>query len=99
MRCYFLHGGRIDGIEILPSGLSDKDAIARAHLLSLRRKGPFDGFEVWHRNRCVFRLQAPSSAETVVPTSRWSHRPLTDDRTRRDALSPDWPWPVAGRGH
>ena len=59
MRCYFLHGGHIDGIEILPSGLSDKDAIARAHLLSLRRKGPFDGFEVWHRNRCVFRLQAP----------------------------------------
>ena len=33
MRCYFLHGGHIDDIEILPSGLSDKDAIARAHLL------------------------------------------------------------------
>ena len=99
MRCYFLHDGHIDGIEILPSGLSDKGAIARAHMLSSVRKAPFDGLEVWHRNRCVFRYQAPPSAETVAPISRWSQRPLSDDRTRRDALSPDWPWPVAGWRH
>jgi hypothetical protein len=55
MRCYFLNDGHIAGVEILPPGISDKDAIARAHVLSLKRKGPFDGFEVWHRNRMVFR--------------------------------------------
>ena len=62
MRCYFLRGGRIAGVEILPLGLSDEDAIARAHALSAKRKGPFDGFEVWDRARFVFRR--PPSAET-----------------------------------
>ena len=32
MRCYFLRA-------------LDEDAIARAHTLSSKRKGPFDGFE------------------------------------------------------
>jgi hypothetical protein len=95
MRCYFLNDGHIAGVEMLPPGISDKDAIARAHVLSLKRKGPFDGFEVWHRNRMVFRLEAPPSAETVVPISRWTQRQSTDDGTRRDALAPEWPWPVA----
>lgn len=49
MRCYFLNDGHIAGVEMLPLGLSDKDAIARAHMLSAKRMGPFDGFEVWHR--------------------------------------------------
>jgi hypothetical protein len=55
MRCYFLRGGRIAGVEILPSDLSDEDAIARAHALASKRKGPFEGFEVWDRARFVFR--------------------------------------------
>jgi hypothetical protein len=55
MRCYFLNDGHIAGVEILPPGLSDKNAVARAHMLSLKHKGLFDGFEVWHRNRMVFR--------------------------------------------
>jgi hypothetical protein len=91
MRCYFLNDGHIAGVEMLPPGISDKDAIARAHVLSLKRKDPFDGFEVWHRNRMVFRLQAPPSAETVVPISRWAQRQLTGART---PLAPEWPWPV-----
>ena len=95
MRCYFLNDGHVAGVEVLPPGLSDNGAIARARLLFSQREGPLDGFEVWHRNRMVFRLHASPSAETVVPMSRWSERPSTDDRTRRDALSPDWPWPVA----
>jgi hypothetical protein len=95
MRCYFLNDGRIVGVEMLPPGLSDKNAIARAHMLALERKSPFDGFEVWHRSRMVFRYQAPSSAETVAPTRPRSERPLTDDRTHLDALGPDWPRPVA----
>ena len=95
MRCYFLHNGHIAGVEMLPRRLSDKDAIARARVLALKRKGPFDGFEVWHRNRMIFRFEAPPSAETVVPISRWAQRQLADDGTRRDALSPEWPWPIA----
>ena len=62
MRCYFLRGGRIAGVEILPLGLSDEHAIARAHALSSKRKGPFDGLEVWDRARFVFRRSG--SAET-----------------------------------
>lgn len=31
MRCYFLRGGQIAGVEILPLGLSDEEAIAKAH--------------------------------------------------------------------
>ncbi len=61
MRCYFLRGGRIAGVEILPLGLSDEDAIARAHALSAKRKGPFDSFEVWDHARFVFRR--PPAAE------------------------------------
>jgi hypothetical protein len=55
MRCYFLRDEHIAGVEMLLPGLSDKEAIARAHVLSLKRKGPFDGFEIWHRNRMIFR--------------------------------------------
>jgi hypothetical protein len=62
MRCYFLRAGRIAGVEILPLGLSDEETIARAHTLSSKRKGPFDGFEVWDRARLVFRR--PPSADT-----------------------------------
>jgi hypothetical protein len=61
MLCYFLRDGHIAGVEMLPLGLSDEDAITRAHTLSSKRKGPFDGFEVWDRSRFVFRL--PPSAE------------------------------------
>ena len=53
MRCCFLSDGRVVGVEMLPVGLSDEDAIARAHALSSKRKGPFDGFEVWDGARFV----------------------------------------------
>ena len=55
MWCYFLHDGQIAGVEVLPPGLSDEDAIARAHILSSKRKGPFDGYELWDGARMVFR--------------------------------------------
>ena len=51
MRCYFMRGGRIAGVEILPLGISDDDEIARAHTLASKRKGPFDGLEVWDAAR------------------------------------------------
>jgi hypothetical protein len=59
MPCYFLRGGRIAGVEILPLGLSDEAAVERAHTLSSKRRGPFDGFEVWDRARFVFSRPPP----------------------------------------
>ena len=38
MRCFFVRAGRIVGVEML-TGLSDEDAIAKAHLLFSER-GP-----------------------------------------------------------
>ncbi len=55
MRCYFLRAGRIAGVELMPEGLSDEEAIVRAHVLLAKRKGPFDSFEVWAGSRFVFR--------------------------------------------
>ena len=53
MRCYFLRGGQVAGVNMLPCGLSDQDAIARADKLCAKRKGPIDGFEVWDGARLV----------------------------------------------
>jgi hypothetical protein len=53
MRCFFLRQGYVVDVEMLP-GLSDLDAIAKAHSLFSKRKAEFDGFEVWDRIRMVF---------------------------------------------
>jgi hypothetical protein len=66
MLCYFLRDGHIAGVEMLPPGLSDEDAIARAHVLSSKRKGPLDGFEVWDHARLVWL----PSAVTLAPSLR-----------------------------
>jgi hypothetical protein len=55
MRCYFLRANRVAGVAMLPSGLSDEEAIARARKLSAKRRRPVDGFEVWDGSRLVFR--------------------------------------------
>ena len=57
MKCYFLCNGHLAGVEVLPLGLSDEGAIAKAHAQSAKRKGIFDGLEVWDGARCVFMLQ------------------------------------------
>ena len=41
-------------------GLMDEDAIARALILSSKRKGPFDGFELWDGARLVIRPLDPA---------------------------------------
>jgi hypothetical protein len=40
MRCQFVRGCQVVGVGMLPTGLSDQDAIAMAHKLSAKRKGP-----------------------------------------------------------
>ena len=59
MWCYFFHGWHIAGVEVLPPGLSDEDAVARAQILSSKRKGPFDGYELWDGPRLVMRRPDP----------------------------------------
>jgi hypothetical protein len=61
MRCYFVRAGRIAGVEML-TGLSDKDAIAKAHSLFSERKTQFDGFEVWDQTRFLFRHLDPDAS-------------------------------------
>ena len=62
MRCYFSacrpHRGRRDA----EAGLSDKDAIAKAHSLFSERKTQFDGFEVWDQTRFLFRHPDPDAS-------------------------------------
>ena len=59
MRCYFLRGGQIAGVNMLPRGLSDQDVLGRAETQSLKRSGPIDGLEVWDRARLIFRRLGP----------------------------------------
>ena len=61
MRCYFIRNHHVVGVEMLPLGLSDQDAITKAHKLSAKRKGPIDGFEVWDGARLVIKHSAQSA--------------------------------------
>jgi hypothetical protein len=70
MWCYFLHDGRIAGVEALPAGLSDEDAVARAQILSSKRKGPFDGYELWDGARLVIRYPDPRAETPEVDQPR-----------------------------
>ncbi len=66
MRCYFLRGGQVAGVDMLPRGLSDKEALAKAETQSLKRRGPFDGLEVWDRAGLIFRRLGP------IRLGRWA---------------------------
>ena len=61
MRCYFIRNDHVVGVDMLPPGLSDQVAIAAAHKLSAKRKGPIDGFEVWDGARLVIKHSAQSA--------------------------------------
>jgi hypothetical protein len=67
MRLYFLRDRRIAGVEILPAGLSDEEAIAKARALLSKRKGPFDSFEVWEGSRHVFRERLSTFRQRPPP--------------------------------
>jgi hypothetical protein len=63
--CFFARAGHIAGFEIL-TGLSDKDAIAKAHLLFSERGDYYDAFEIWDGVRFVIS-HPNSSAEADQP--------------------------------
>ena len=58
MRCYFLREGHIQAVEEL-TGLSDEDAVAKAHALYSERESIYEGFEIWDRTRMVIRHPDP----------------------------------------
>jgi hypothetical protein len=65
MRCYFMRGGRIEAVEELP-GLSDEEAIAKAHALFSEREHLFEGFELWDRARVLIRHPEPAAPNNVA---------------------------------
>jgi hypothetical protein len=65
MRCYFMRDGHIEAVEELP-GLSDEQAIEKAHALFSERKHLFEGFEVWDRTRVLIRHPESPAPNSVV---------------------------------
>jgi hypothetical protein len=68
-------------------GLSDKDAMAKAHALFLERAHLFDGYEVWNRTRVLIRhpKRAPQANNAAV----WPlHGALRGDVSLRSVDSP-----------
>ena len=56
MRCYFMKNGHIAAVEVLEEGIEDGAAIKVGGVLFLARiRDGFEGFEIWDRERVVFR--------------------------------------------
>jgi len=61
MRCYFMRGGRIEGVTFLKSG-PDAALVEEAKSLFAQQAGQqFDGFEVWDGTRFVYRSDVGST--------------------------------------
>jgi len=69
MRCYFMRKGHIAAVELLENVADDSEAIKRGGALFLDRiHQGFEGFEIWERDRVVFRY--PEEESQAGPTSR-----------------------------
>jgi hypothetical protein len=73
MGCYFMRGGHIFDVELLP-GLTDEQAIEKGHELFKARKDKLDGFEIWDLTRVVIQHPPPEAKPTEV-ISTYSKRP------------------------
>jgi hypothetical protein len=61
MRCYFMRGGRIEGVTFLKSG-PDAALVEEAKSAFAQQVGQqFDGFEVWDGSRFVYRSDVTST--------------------------------------
>jgi hypothetical protein len=82
MRCYFMRAGRIEAVEELP-GLSDEQAVAKAHALFSERKHKFEGFELWNRTRVIIRHPEAAASNNVAvwPLHKGMPRALSSVRT------------------
>ena len=70
MRCYFMRGGHIEAVEELP-GLSDEEAIAKAHALFSERRQLFEGFELWDRTARAYPASRARPPQTTSPSGRF----------------------------
>ena len=70
MRCYFVQGGHIAGVEVLELYASDADAIQQATLLFREREGSFEGFEVWDLVRPYVSPPAANARRSSVSARR-----------------------------
>ena len=62
MRCYFMRNGYIDRVVLLENVTDDSAAIKKgAELFIARLSLNFDGFEIWDRDRMVFRYPEPDT--------------------------------------
>ena len=59
MRCYFMRGGHIADVEEV-TGISDEQAIAKAHTLFSEHKRLFEGFELWDCARFMISHREPA---------------------------------------
>jgi hypothetical protein len=93
MRCYFMRGGRIEAVEEL-TGLSDDEAIAKAHARFSERSQEFEGFELWNRARVIIRhpeRAVPNNVAVwplhrVLPRAVSSVRPTDSAHTKPTPL-------------
>jgi hypothetical protein len=68
MRCYLMRNGHIAAVELLEDVTDDRDAIKQgsARFLGRLREG-YEGFEIWERDRMVFRY--PEDENQAGPAS------------------------------
>ena len=69
MRCYFMRGGRIEGVTFLKSG-PDEALIKEARTAFEQQTAQqFDGFEVWDGTRFVYRSDVTASPTALTGPS------------------------------
>ncbi len=76
MGCYFLHAGHVVGVELLPLGHSDEDAVTRATCYPQSVRRPFYGYELWDGDRLVIRrphpcAETPDMGQRRLPAGRF----------------------------
>jgi hypothetical protein len=67
MPCYFLRDGTVAGVDMLPLGVADEDAIARAHVLLSKRRGLFD-----ERSTRVIAGREPPALAALRPAAAFA---------------------------
>ena len=69
MRCYFMRGGRIEGVTLLKSG-PDAALVEEAKSVFAQQAGQqFGGFEVWDGTCFVYRSDATSAPRSTEGAS------------------------------
>jgi hypothetical protein len=81
MRCFFIRGGHIAAVELLPD-LTDEEAVKQCREMFEARRADkeYDGFEVWNLSRRIAQFPAvgefsggperpaPSGLDSSTPT-------------------------------